>query len=1132
MPKLNFLFLTIFLFSISTEAALGTYHFDFKSGEAGLVVRFADNADPGKFGSKNYESGTWTYVNEATTSASGATLRFNTTLINNGSVTALDSSKDWLIEVVYQHTGSYNNDSAWTVQNYVSGSRDDRMVKLKNDGGGDNWIVQVGNDSGGWTTVANSITLGTDKNKFLVHYRYDAVNPKVDIYLNGSAIATDEEFGHGNYDPNYIQLQSTGAGTDIFHSVRMGQSLGFRLGHQYVQSLDTITIQGAVEYPVSLSGSSRQAKYTGANHTALLTYDRFRIKTQIDDIHSINLPWMSTFRGGKDLDTGKVEDGTSCNDGVNGDGSHSDPDYDDYLGKAICDLNHKINLATNVGLSLKVADTLDEPKNMTHHLEKSKLFSEYILDTHPEVLVLQNFQGYEAVVENIPSVSDEDDYRDFLRQFLSETQLDILSFDIYPFQKEIVGANPQKPTKEVLEDNWFRTLHLVKDVAQEADIPYWTYIQSYGRTSSLNDNHVLVPSESDVRMATYSALAYGYTGISYFVYDKECVGKPAMPNELGANPTEEEVEAYNNALSIYKLCNDWKDDGFSVDGDRETYFTAEGEDNLVPSDLYGYIQSLNGEIANLGKELKSLSSTDIRYISGFRYANDEDITPNVTPKDGNGSTSWNWDSTENLSSYLKEVRHSYGYAGGTAGSGAGLIALADIDDSNGADLIKLTTSGTVYNFLSKGDGTFETSYSTVTGSGGEGAGRVLFGDVDGDGDDDMAKLTSSGYVYVYQSNGDGTFEATPYTVGGPGGNGAGYAHIVDIDGDGNDDVVKTSSSGYVFTFLSNGDGTFATTYITKGGSGGAGSNLVAFGDIDDDGDLDLFKWTTGGTVYVFEWDETIPKFSSDPVATIGGSGGNGAGYVHIADLNGDGNADLIKSDSSGGVYTYLSNGDGTFGSSQTTNGPGGSGAFLVRFADLNGDGDDDLVKIDGTNEKVYTFLSEGDGTFASDQSTYAPVSDTDAGSFVKLADVNDDGKADLVIHGDNGRVIILPSKGDGTFEPYTEGDLLIGFFTPDKVYDGTSHEDEEYFMVVNLMRDADSSAAEMTQTAHLKFDFSGTSITDLKTIDVVNGCAKPAGLVQKGTSSIYTLDLSLPGGTGRLFKYDNGTDFINVPDCQ
>ncbi len=101
----------------------------------------------------------------------------------------------------------------------------------------------------------------------------------------------------------------------------------------------------------------------------------------------------------------------------------------------------------------------------------------------------------------------------------------------------------------------------------------------------------------------------------------------------------------------------------------------------------------------------------------------------------------------------------------------------------------------------------------------------------------------------------------------------------------------------------------------------------------------------------------LARFISDEHSTFGshttsaGLGGAGAGYVALADVNGDGKADLIKLESDADIHTYMSKGDGTFEDPVETTGPGNQ----IYFADLNGDGRIDLIKRDRST--TYQFFS-------------------------------------------------------------------------------------------------------------------------------------------------------------------------------
>jgi len=111
--------------------------------------------------------------------------------------------------------------------------------------------------------------------------------------------------------------------------------------------------------------------------------------------------------------------------------------------------------------------------------------------------------------------------------------------------------------------------------------------------------------------------------------------------------------------------------------------------------------------------------------------------------------------------------------------------------------------------------------------------------------------------------------------------------------------------------------------------------------------------------------------------------------VHLADVNGDGRADLVGRNSSSpyDIAVGLSNGSGFNGS--TTWGSW-SPSYSLDFADVNGDGKADIVGRNGQGD-VQVGLSNGSGFNSS--TSWATLSTNYS---VNFADVNGDGNADLV----------------------------------------------------------------------------------------------------------------------------------------
>jgi hypothetical protein len=172
----------------------------------------------------------------------------------------------------------------------------------------------------------------------------------------------------------------------------------------------------------------------------------------------------------------------------------------------------------------------------------------------------------------------------------------------------------------------------------------------------------------------------------------------------------------------------------------------------------------------------------------------------------------------------------------------------------------------------------------------------------------------------------------------------------------------------------------------------------------------------GGSVVVAR---QAARRSSGPQAALANMIGQFPSSVAVGDFRHDGKLDMAVADESG-VSVLLGNGDGTFGpavtyavDSRATFGP----AFVL-VADVNGDGKPDLVTANPDSNTVSVLLGNGDGTFQ-------PARNFAAGSVpvsLAAADFNGDGKLDLVVghgagpSGASASISVLLGNGDGTFQ--------------------------------------------------------------------------------------------------------------------
>ena len=281
--------------------------------------------------------------------------------------------------------------------------------------------------------------------------------------------------------------------------------------------------------------------------------------------------------------------------------------------------------------------------------------------------------------------------------------------------------------------------------------------------------------------------------------------------------------------------------------------------------------------------------------------------------------------------------------------------------------------------------------------------------------------------------------------------------FADYDGDGDEDLFVGGVEDEPFkVFSNNGDGTFADVTTASGLSAIERENNVssAFGDFDQDGDLDLFvaHWTfsigelpTGSTQHLWR-NNGDGTFTDVSEATFVGdllieAAGNDFTFTpNFADIDNDADLDLLVVADNGTSQVLLNNGDqggGLYTFSKVTDenvitDEAGMGASV---ADFDNDGDLDWfvssISEDGSTTRTGNRFYEntGNGIFA-DTTSDAGVRAGYWGWASCAADFNNDGHLDIFhVNGISmgGGAVYLddPSRlfvanGDGTFTEYSD----------------------------------------------------------------------------------------------------------------
>lgn len=254
----------------------------------------------------------------------------------------------------------------------------------------------------------------------------------------------------------------------------------------------------------------------------------------------------------------------------------------------------------------------------------------------------------------------------------------------------------------------------------------------------------------------------------------------------------------------------------------------------------------------------------------------------------------------------------------------------------------------------------------------------------------------------------------------------------DVDGDGDlDAVFATTGPSQQRILINDGTGVFTDETVRRFPAVNLFSWGVGWGDVDNDGDIDLVFNSQGQKAHLFVNDGTGHFTDSTAFQTVAVNMPS-AEQTQLVDIDNDWDLDIIVDGKNNGQQLYLNDGAGAFTFQGTTLPPGTTGTYATGWADLDNDDDIDGAYISlasGLNEGTAqnNLVPSGNLTFTGTTTTLIGHNGDDDNDVV-FVDADNNGILDLIVAslGNNKEKLYL---NDGTFNAGSFVYQVNGFTT-------------------------------------------------------------------------------------------------------
>ncbi|MCH7785103.1 MAG: T9SS type A sorting domain-containing protein [Bacteroidetes bacterium] len=340
------------------------------------------------------------------------------------------------------------------------------------------------------------------------------------------------------------------------------------------------------------------------------------------------------------------------------------------------------------------------------------------------------------------------------------------------------------------------------------------------------------------------------------------------------------------------------------------------------------------------------------------------------------------------------------------------VYAADIDGDGDMDALSASRGDDKIAWYENTDGLGNFGPEQIISSEADHANSVYAADIDGDGDMDVLSASRGDDKIAWYENTDGLGSFGPEQIISSDADHALSVYATDIDGDGDMDVLSASENDDKIAWYENTDGlgSFGAEQIITTDADHAISVYAA--DIDGDGDMDVLSASEDDNkIAWYENTDGLGSFGPEQIITTDADHANS---VYAIDIDGDGDMDVLSASREDNKIAWYENTDGlgSFGPEQIIS-TEAEKARSVYATDLDGDGDMDVLSASEDDDKIAWYENtDGLGSFGPEQII---STDADHARSVYATDIDGDGNMD----------VLSASRGDDKIAWYKNLGILV-----------------------------------------------------------------------------------------------------------